>query len=122
MTVEQLVDALKRDNLFMEKVTRWETLPARGAQYADFPSNFDPRLKDALARHGVHQLYTHQAHSFEAIKSGKDVVVVTPTASGKTLCYNLPVLSEILKDPDSRACISFPPKPCPLTRWQSCMN
>ncbi|MBQ2700467.1 MAG: DEAD/DEAH box helicase [Clostridia bacterium] len=110
MTVEQLVDALKRDNLFMEKVTRWETLPAREAQYAPFPEAFDLRLQEALARHGVHQLYTHQAQSYQAIQEGRDVCVVTPTASGKTLCYNLPVLTQILKDPDSRALYLFPTK------------
>jgi len=110
MTVEQLVDSLKRDNLFMEKVTRWETLPARPAQYAPFPEAFDDRLRAALARHGVHQLYTHQAQSYRAIQDGQDVVVVTPTASGKTLCYNLPVLTQILKDPDSRALYLFPTK------------
>ncbi|MBQ8537419.1 MAG: DEAD/DEAH box helicase [Clostridia bacterium] len=110
MTVEQLVDVLKRDNLFMEKVTRWETLPASQAQYAPFPPGFDQRLREALARHGVHQLYTHQAQSYQAIQQGKDVVVVTPTASGKTLCYNLPVLTQILTDSDSRALYLFPTK------------
>lgn len=110
MTVDQLAEILKRDNLFMEKVTRWETLPPREARYAPFPAGFEPRLQEALARRGVHQLYCHQAQAWKKISAGRDVVVVTPTASGKTLCYNLPVLTEILKNPDARALYLFPTK------------
>ena len=64
----------------------------------------------ALGRHGVNRLYTHQAECFAASQAGEDYVVVTPTASGKTLCFNLPVLAEILKNPDARALYLFPTK------------
>ena len=94
----------------MENVTAWRTVPPRAAQYASWPEGIDPRLPAALARHGVHQLYTHQADCFTASQQGLDYVVVTPTASGKTLCYNLPVLAEILKNPDARALYLFPTK------------
>ena len=96
--------------MFMENVVRWEELPARGAQYAPFPEGLDPRLVPVLERRGIHQLYSHQAHAVREVLAGHDVVVVTPTASGKTMCYNLPVLSAILNNEDARALYLFPTK------------
>ena len=110
MNVSQLADSLRSDPRFMENVTRWEVIPARPARTADFPPDMDPRLKKALAKRGIHALYTHQAQSLAATERGEDVTVVTPTASGKTMCYNLPVLSAILKNPDARALYLFPTK------------
>lgn len=110
MNVDQLADQLRRDEAFMENVVRWEELPARAAQYASFPDRLDTRLIPVLEKRGIHQLYTHQAHSIAATAAGKDVVVVTPTASGKTMCYNLPVLSAILQNQDARALYLFPTK------------
>ena len=110
MNVSQLADQLRRDHMFMKDVTRWEVIPAREARTMPFPASMDERLKPALARRGIHELYTHQAKSLEAIARGEDVTVVTPTASGKTMCYNLPVLSAILQNPDSRALYLFPTK------------
>lgn len=110
MNVDQLADKLRRDNLFMENVVRWEVLPARPAQYAPFPAGLDPRLPPVMEKRGIHQLYSHQARSIRATLDGQDVVVVTPTASGKTMCYNLPVLSAILRDNDARALYLFPTK------------
>ena len=94
----------------MENVTRWQVLPAREARFAPFPEGVDERIPAALKKHGVHQLYTHQAQAFASASRGEDFVVVTPTASGKTLCYNLPVLNEILHNPDARALYLFPTK------------
>ena len=110
MNVSQLADQLRRDSHFMKDVTRWEVLPAREARTLPFPACMDDRLRPVLAARGIHELYTHQAHSLEAVARGEDVTVVTPTASGKTMCYNLPVLSAILKDEDSRALYLFPTK------------
>ena len=110
MNLSQLLERLKSDPFFMENVTAWRTVPARPASYAPWPGDIDPRLPQALAKHGVHQLYTHQAACLEAARQGEDYVVVTPTASGKTLCYNIPVLSAILKNPDARALYLFPTK------------
>ena len=89
---------------------RWEELPAREASYAPFPEGIDGRIRAALEKRGVRQLYTHQAHSLRETMAGRDVVVVTPTASGKTMCYNLPVLSAILENQDARALYLFPTK------------
>src|SRR6266849_9237758 len=77
---------------------------------APFPSSVDPRLADALRARGISQLYSHQGKSWELIEKGHHVVVVTPTASGKTLCYNLPVLQALLQQPDARVLYLFPTK------------
>ncbi len=94
----------------MKNVVRWEVMPPREAKYADFPADLDARLLPVLQKRGIHRLYSHQAHAVREVLAGRDVVVVTPTASGKTMCYNLPVLSSILKDEDSRALYLFPTK------------
>src|SRR2546425_9454004 len=84
--------------------------PAREAEWADVPSWVHADLAAAYAGKGIRQLYTHQAAAAEAVHAGKNVVVVTPTASGKTLCYNLPVLNAILENADARALYLFPTK------------
>ena len=94
----------------MQCVTCWRTLPERPARYADFPEGLDPRIRAALGKRGIARLYTHQRHAIESAMAGRDIVVVTPTASGKTMCYNLPVLNAILKDESTRALYLFPTK------------
>ena len=91
-------------------VTAVRRLPTVAAEYAPFPATLDDRLKSALARRGVTQLYTHQAQAILHALAGRHTVVVTPTASGKSLCYNAPVLNAILEDPSSRALYLFPTK------------
>jgi DEAD/DEAH box helicase domain-containing protein len=91
-------------------VTAVRRLPAVAARYAPFPEALDERLRRALASRGVSQLYTHQAEAIDHALAGRHVVVTTPTASGKTLCYNAPVLNAILQDPSSRALYLFPTK------------
>ncbi len=110
MNVKQLTEQLKQDHEFMDNVTRWEVIPAREAKTCPFPACLDERLRPVLARRGIYELYVHQAQSVEATARGEDVTVVTPTASGKTMCYNLPVLSAILQDEDARALYLFPTK------------
>src|SRR3954464_11500918 len=91
-------------------VTAAHRLPAVTASFAPYPDGTDERLRAALAGRGVEQLYTHQAEAFEHVLAGRNVVTITPTASGKTLCYNAPVLNAILKDPSTRALYLFPTK------------
>jgi DEAD/DEAH box helicase domain-containing protein len=91
-------------------VTAVRRLPAVAAQYAPFPDTLDPRLTRALGTRGIAELYTHQADAIVHALDRRNVVVITPTASGKTLCYNAPVLDAILKDPASRALYLFPTK------------
>ncbi len=84
--------------------------PARAAMMAPFPAWLDPRIREALAGRGIEALYTHQAEALEAVRGGRDVCVVTPTASGKSLCYELPVLQALAEDPAARALWLFPTK------------
>jgi DEAD/DEAH box helicase domain-containing protein len=84
--------------------------PAKAAQFAPYPEGLNPALPSALAARGIENLYSHQAAAVELALAGKNAVVVTPTASGKTLCYNLPVLNTILADPTARAVFLFPTK------------
>jgi DEAD/DEAH box helicase domain-containing protein len=91
-------------------VTASHRLPAMAASFAPYPDGTDERLISGLAARGVEQLYTHQAEAFEYVLSGRNVVTITPTASGKTLCYNAPVLNAILQDSAARALYLFPTK------------
>ncbi len=110
MNLEQMIDHLRADPVFQSNVSNWQVLKARDAQYVPFPDTLDNRVVKALATRGIRQLYTHQASAWEAVSRGEDIVVVTPTASGKTMSYNLPVLSSILKNNDARALYLFPTK------------
>jgi DEAD/DEAH box helicase domain-containing protein len=85
-------------------------IPARAALTAPIPESVAVELCTALAQRGIADLYSHQAESFQLLASGKNVVIVTPTASGKTLCYNLPVLNRVLAEPGARAMYLFPTK------------
>ena len=91
-------------------VTAVRRLPAEAAQYVAWPEAVHPEVVAALARRGIEQVYSHQAEAMRHALGGQHVVVVTPTASGKTLCYNGPVLTAILNDPASRALYLFPTK------------
>jgi len=91
-------------------VTAVRRLPAVAAAFAPYPDGTDDRLIGSLAARGVSQLYTHQAEAFGHVLAGRNVVTITPTASGKTLCYNAPVLNSILQDASTRALYLFPTK------------
>lgn len=110
MNLEQMLDYFKASEKMMKNITSWVELPAREAVYAEYPEFIDQRIRAALERRGVRKLYSHQASAIRTIHDGDSVVVVTPTASGKTMCYNVPVLDAILKDEESRALFLFPTK------------
>jgi len=93
-----------------EILTAIHHIPAREAQWSDLPAWIHPDLAIAYGEKGIQRLYSHQAAAVEAVRAGRNVVVVTPTASGKTLCYNLPVLNSILENHDTRALYLFPTK------------
>ena len=94
----------------MRDVVAWERVPARPGRYARFPATLDRHLIDIFRAHGIDQLYTHQAAAIDGVLRGAHVCVVTSTASGKTLCYNLPVLNTLLHDPQATALYLFPTK------------
>ena len=110
MNIDQLVDFLKQDSRFMDNVTYWNTIEAKDAIFAPFPNWLSEDIIKALNQKGIDKLYLHQALTLDLVKQGNNVVIVTPTASGKTLCYNLPVLNEIYNNPDARSLYLFPPK------------
>ncbi|MFW5742123.1 MAG: DEAD/DEAH box helicase, partial [Spirochaetota bacterium] len=108
--MHELIKALEDDARFMSCVTRWERIPPRDGAYAPLPDDLDPAIRSALRSRGITRLYSHQAESYEAARAGRDFVVVTPTASGKTLSYNLAVLQTLIESPESRALYLFPTK------------
>jgi DEAD/DEAH box helicase domain-containing protein len=91
-------------------VTAVRRLPAREAQFGGDVAGIDDRLRDVLRERGIQGFYTHQAAAVEHAVARHNVVITTPTASGKTLCYNAPVLSAVLRDPSTRALYLFPTK------------
>ncbi|MGE5506896.1 MAG: DEAD/DEAH box helicase [Chitinophagales bacterium] len=116
MNLQQFLDRLTARGALAEAlgreggITEWKVLPARPARYGEWPEGIDPRLPQVLGKRGIHRLYCHQAEALRHALAGRNVVVVTPTASGKTLCYNLPVLQSVLADPSARSLYLFPTK------------
>ena len=91
-------------------ITLDHVVPASPANFVPLPDDLHPELAQALKRRGVDRLYSHQAEAYTAVRGKRHLVVVTPTASGKTLCYNLPVLQRLLENPERRALYMFPTK------------
>jgi DEAD/DEAH box helicase domain-containing protein len=87
-----------------------KVLPARAARCADYPSWLEPRVRAVLESRGITRPYSHQVAAWTALREGRDVVVATPTASGKSLCYHAPVLDALVRDPTARALYLFPTK------------
>ncbi|MEA2621775.1 MAG: box helicase protein [Chloroflexota bacterium] len=110
LATAQTLERFLADPAVAASIAHRREIPAREAQLEPMPAWLDPRLRDALVRRGIASLYSHQAEAVEAIRGGEDVVVVTPTASGKSLCYNLPVLQAVCEDPAARALYLFPTK------------
>jgi DEAD/DEAH box helicase domain-containing protein len=105
--VDTLLPAIRRR--YASRITGEFVLPASDGRYADLPAEIDARLARALAARGIARLYSHQRAAWDAIRAGRHAVVVTPTASGKTLCYNLPVLQAALER-KAKALYLFPTK------------
>ncbi len=110
MNIYQLLDSFKTDKSIADNIAHWKHFPAKEGIYEDYPESIDQRLTNILKRQGARQLYSHQREAIESIQNGNDTVVVTPTASGKTLCYNIPVLDAVIKNRSSRALYLFPTK------------
>ncbi len=108
--IEGILDQLLTSPETGSAITATRHFPARAPVWAPFPATLDPRATQALRARGITQLYSHQAQAFELVEKGHHLVVVTPTASGKTLCYNLPVLQGLLQRPEARVLYLFPTK------------
>jgi DEAD/DEAH box helicase domain-containing protein len=109
-TVQEALGALVARYRTDEVLTAVRHIPAREAQFRAMPAWVRPELAAAYHAKGIEKLYTHQAAAAELAHAGKNFVVVTPTASGKTICYNLPVLNAVLENADTRALYLFPTK------------
>jgi len=110
MQIRELLDELLTSLETGPLITAVRHFEAKPPVFAPFPSSLDPRIVEALKTRGVQQLYSHQAKAFDTAAKGEHLVVVTPTASGKTLCYNLPVLQALVQQPEARVLYLFPTK------------
>lgn len=109
-SIPRIVEELKLSRGLQSCITHVEHFPAQEARYAAFPGGLDPLVIEVFKKRGIGQLYTHQAEAIQQTLAGRNVVVVTPTASGKTLCYNIPVMNAVFASPDARALYLFPTK------------
>jgi DEAD/DEAH box helicase domain-containing protein len=110
MSIEKILAIWNSDPAVIENITAWRTQPAAAAVWKDMPPGVQPALVRALSANQIDRLYSHQVEAWEQAQAGSHLVVVTGTSSGKTLCYNLPVLDHLMRSPQSRALYLFPTK------------
>ncbi len=110
MEASEFIERLRRRPFFRDQIVQVRKLPERPAEFADLPGGLHPAVAGALAEKGIDRLYSHQADAIGQIRQGNDVVVVTGTASGKTLCYNVPVAETLAEDPLATVLQLFPTK------------
>jgi len=108
--MEQVIKKILSSPEFASNIVVEKLFPASDGSFAPFPADLGSQIASSLRDRGISQIYTHQAEVWENVKKGLNTVVVTPTASGKTLCYNLPVLDTLLADEKARALYLFPTK------------
>ncbi|MEK4424814.1 DEAD/DEAH box helicase [Solibacillus sp. FSL K6-1523] len=109
-SIPELLQEWQYDEELKQNIKGWHTLEEKKADYAPFPQQLHPSIIKALKARGIEQLYTHQREAFDLAQQGKSFTAITPTASGKSYCYHLPVLQKILEDKSSRAIYLFPTK------------
>ena len=110
MALSNLLSHWRTEATIGSNVVEWRTIPGRSAVYINFPEDIHPLIMHALNQLGITALYTHQADAFDQVKAGNNPIIITGTASGKTLAYNLPILNNLLSNPHNRALYLFPTK------------
>ena len=110
MLLPDVLASLRMNRDFMSQVVAWERLPARPASAEALPEGLAPQLVTALKSRGISTLYAHQQTAIQSALSGANVVISTATASGKSLCYTVPILDSLLAQPAARALYLFPTK------------
>jgi len=110
MDTQAFLREITHSRHYREQAVHTEILPPRPPRHADPATPIAGPVADALRQQGIERLYTHQAQALDAVRRGENVVVVTGTASGKTLCYNIPVLESLIENPAARALYLFPTK------------
>ncbi len=108
--IKTILNRWRSHNTIAENVVEWRVLAAKQARTTELPDGLSTNLKDHLQKQGINALYEHQSLSFRSIQDGHNVAIVSGTASGKTLCYNLPVIDSLIKIPQGRALYLFPTK------------
>lgn len=109
-TLTEMIDKWKTNEYFKKNIVHWHEMEEAEPDYISFPEMLDGRIQASLKKRGIHSLYSHQGLAFEKAVRGEHLVAVTPTASGKTLCYNLPVLQSIVENEEARSLYLFPTK------------
>ncbi|MBG7609381.1 MAG: DEAD/DEAH box helicase [Anaerolineae bacterium] len=110
MTLETLLARWRNDPHFEKNISAWHTMPAREARFDPFPDNLHFEIQNALHNIGIKALYKHQSHAWQLFQEGRHISLVTDTASGKTLGYNLPIIDKLIRNPDDKALYLFPTK------------
>ncbi len=110
MSLTSILNQWKIDPSIGPNISAWQIIPPRIPIYSDFPPDIDPKIKILLTDQGIHSLYSHQEKVWQMAKSGKNIILVTGTSSGKTLAYSLPVIDKIYKSKASRALFLYPTK------------
>ncbi len=109
-SLREVLQRFQDDERFKNHITYWKTIPAQSARTVPFPDDLDWKIRNTLQQQGISAVYTHQAAAFAHVRQGRNVVTVTPTASGKSLCYHLPVLQRLTEAPETRTLYLFPTK------------
>lgn len=110
MNIYTLFTHIKNNPLFNENVVFWQNQKSLSSHTFDFPEWINTSLIASLKTHGIITLYSHQLEAINLIQSGKNIVVTTGTASGKSLCYQIPIINQLLNDGHSTALLFFPTK------------
>ncbi|MCB9736367.1 MAG: DEAD/DEAH box helicase [Deltaproteobacteria bacterium] len=108
--LDDVISDLAGGRLLPGDVTSHQVRGPHPPRYGAFPEDLAPSLREALAKRGIERPYLHQEAAIRAVRGGEHVVLTTPTASGKTLCYNVPIIDRILAEPETRALYVFPTK------------
>ncbi len=117
--MDKLIKILQADSSLHDSSVQWVSQPPRQSIFSDFPSNCHPALVNSLIRNGITQLYLHQQVSWDAIEQGKNIVITTGTASGKSLCYQMPILNTALNSSSATMLFLFPTKALAQDQLQS---
>lgn len=108
--IKKFLKSIEAADFYKNQIVHKHTIPTREARFTPMRTPLPGKLQDVLKRTGIENLYSHQVEAVEALRKGRSVVIVTSTASGKTLCYNIPVLESLIEDPEARALYLFPTK------------
>ncbi len=122
MNFDSLISQLRKNPLFRENISFWQEQAVRSSDYLPFPQWLNPKLVQSLNEMGIKGLYSHQSDALNRIQNGQNVVVTTGTASGKSICYQLPILNQLLHDGQSTALLFFPTKALTYDQLKSFSN